>query len=198
MTGKIRSKSVWMMFVKSFEGVQSKALRELQARRPELDTRSEVWGSFGWGKRWFSSSAHSEEYELLEKAMLGLEISVDHTPVIWPSDEGLIYGSFDHLKLQIHLPQEKFWIFAHEAAHAADYLIEGDVWSDEPRSVAQRELVASAAGYLLTSERLGVYDPSAEVSYAKYRGATREDLRLLEGRIKGVADRLSSLMKSER
>jgi len=198
MTGKIRSKSVWMMFVKSFEGVQSKALRELQARRPELNPRSEVWGSFFRGKMWFSSSAHSEECELLEKAMLGLEISVDHTPVIWPSDEGLIYGSFDHLKLQIHLPQEKFWIFAHEAAHAVDYLSGSAVWRYDPRSVAQRELVASAAGYLLTSERLGIYNPSEEVSYAKYRGATDEDLHLLEGRIKEVVNRLSFLMKSER
>jgi len=99
-----------------------------------------------------------------------------------------IGGTWESWHRRINLVQRDFKILAHELAHAVDYILSGH------RPPPEQELVASAAGFMLTCERLGVRSPSFDVRYAKRQGATAEHFIRLQDYILLVFDEMNVLM----
>lgn len=88
----------------------------------------------------------------------------------------------------VQLIYRSFPTLAHEIAHAVDQMLGGRQHRPDV------ELVAAAAGYMLTHEYLGARSPAFDVQYAKRQGAKPEDLKRLEAHIFSVFETMQFLM----
>lgn len=93
---------------------------------------------------------------------------------------------------KIMLLYRDFPTLAHEFAHAVDDILDGTTGR------AERELVASASGYLFTCETLGIHSPNRDVGYAKRQGATPEHYRRLEEYALYVFEEMNTLFGGQK
>ncbi len=102
-----------------------------------------------------------------------------------------IGGCWNSYGFKVSLLYRSYSILSHEAAHAADYLLNGT------RRTSECELVASGAGYLLDCAHMGIRSPGPAVSYAKRQGATSEELSRLEEYILRVFNEMNTLLSDQ-